>query len=420
MKRTLLTLAILTLTTLPCIANEQKKPKYIFLFIGDGMGLAQISLTNNYSNALNKDSASYKALEFLKMPVVGIQTTHSANKPITDSAAAGTALATGVKTNNGMIGISPEGDTLRSIAEILHDKGYRVGIISTMILNHATPAAFYAKSSSRKDYKDIANQLPKSRFEFFGGKWLKEINLKYMESYGYSCLYQWKNRKYNFENRKVLLSPVVLAGEIGGSCEFDVELPEYVDIMINHFVTSSNIDNLTKRRNFSTVSDKPKEFFAMIEGGNIDVACHYNDAATMINEVLELDSAYQEAYEFYLKYPDETLIIVTADHETGGLSLGNTTQYYDMHLEYLKFPIFSKNHTLGSPIYYVESPDKSAKDSVRTHNRSINEKAGIAWTTYSHTSIPVPVFAIGCGAEIFSGVYDNTDIPKKILKLTEK
>ena len=151
-----------------CNKNKEKKAKYVFLMIGDGMGLSQSLLAENYLDAISKDTSSIH-LDFLKMPISGYASTYSANSLITCSAASGTALATGFKTNNGMLGVKPDTTNLTAISKTLHNNGYLVGIITNVSLDHATPGAFYANSSSRSNYDHIAKQISDSEFEYFGG-----------------------------------------------------------------------------------------------------------------------------------------------------------------------------------------------------------------------------------------------------------
>ncbi len=422
------------------------------MFIGDGMGISQMGLTQNYLSAVG--DSNHTKLMFTKTPIVGLQTTYSANSLITCSAAAGTALATAHKTNNGMLGVSPQGDTLVSVAEKLRDIGYNIGIISTVSLDHATPAALYANNISRNNYEEIANQLALSEFEYFaGGALLAQISnpeiWEYIKQNGYTVLNDTADiNNHSFSDGKLF----AISSVYGEECEIpylidapkhDMHLPFFVDKMIKFF------------------SDSDKGFFAMIESGKIDWACHKNDAAATISETILLDSAYSYAYDFYLDHPDETLIIITADHETGGLALGATKTKYSQYPKELanvsgSMEVFiEKINSMSSPDFIYDAIDnfyslnkenitpsetfeinaaclnsmlstyiKGVYDSNETHkiadicNRIINEKAGIGWTTTKHTGVAVPVYAIGCGAEQFSGVYDNTDVPKKILKLT--
>ncbi len=368
-------------------------PKYVFLFIGDGMGFAHVAAAEAYLSATKSTKPGNTSVSFTQFPVLGIATTYSANSYITCSSAAGTALSTGTKTNNGMLGIAPDGHPLRSVTYDLKKAGYKIGIATSVSIDHATPAAFYANDSSRNNYYSIACQLAPTAFDFFAGagflsprgKDNTEKNVyEQVQQAGYVVVRTPEQLKQvNFsqkvivmqeENRKqdALTQAFVRTGDDGWM------LPDITKVGIN-------------------LLDNPKGFFFMVEGGQIDWAAHSNDAAAVIYEVIDFSKAVEEAIAFYQKHPDETLIIVTADHETGGLTLG----FRD--------------------IPYVLNPalidEQKGKTLTKEEMKNLNERAGFGWTTGAHTGAAVPVFAIGAGSELFNGKMDNTDIPKKILKL---
>ncbi len=377
--------------------KNDDKAKYIFLFIGDGMGMGQVTLTESY--------LSYKAgklggeqLTFTQFPYLALCNTYSANRNITCSAAAGTAIACGEKTNNEHIGVDPTGKPLESIAYVLHDKGYNVGIMTTVPVNHATPAAFYGHNSSRYGYYDISREIVSSGFEFFGGSGF--YNYKgskgdkpavdiYIEENGYDVCYGPKE----FESRD-RAKGIVFIQESGretnpenyvsdGAEACDVELCQMLGMGLK------------------VLGDK-EPFFIMCEGGNIDWAAHDNKTMTTVMEIIAFDKAIQEAIEFYYKHPDETLIVVTADHETGGVSIGEGK---DWRPEIIDWPTLEK--------HWFESGEKNVLG--YEENREMNQKALIGWTSSHHTAARVPAFAIGKGAEKFHGIIENSDIKGKIL-----
>jgi alkaline phosphatase len=388
-------------------ADAQKKAKYVFFFIGDGMGFSHISLTEAYL-AAQKGVIGSEALSFTKFPVMGMATTYSASNPITCSSAAGTALSTGFKTKNHMLGVTPDTSNLTSISYKIHAKGIPVGIMTTVTIDHATPGAFYAHSADRNDYYTVARQLPESGFEFFGGggfqgatpaknsvKTGTELNnelLALASKEGYKVAYGVKeyNAKKAGAKKMILFQQKEKANGILPYALFRKE----GDLTLTE-VLKSAIDFL----------DKGKGFFIMAEGGKIDWAAHSNDVANTIYETIDMSNAIEEAYKFYLKHPDETLIIVTADHETGGVSLGRKSGYV--------FDLSSivKNHATMSNI--GTNPEDYMKVVPAD---SISKKTQIGWTTTSHTGGAVPVFAVGVGSEQFAGRQDNTDIPKKVCK----
>jgi len=348
-----LKLSILFLLFFPVIVSAQK---YIFYFIGDGFGVGALTYCENMA----KEKGD--TLCFTQFPVTGFITTHSADNLVTCSSAAATALASGEKTKNGMLNISPDSKRkLTPISKTLHQQGFSVGIATSVSIDHATPAGFYAHSSSRSDYYEIAKQLAVSGFEFFAGsgflqpepagavsifKLLKENHytistsiLQYAESQSI------KNVLIQPQGKNVKQLPYAIYKD-----KTDFTLPQ---------ITRLGIEKLT-------ALEKP--FFFMVEGGLIDWAAHDNLAKELYGEVKEFSEAIEVALDFYKQNADETLIIVTADHETGGI---------------------------------------------------ITVSKGIRFNSKDHTGNIVPVFAIGKGAENFSGLYDNTLIVRKILQLFE-
>lgn len=387
------TLALLLFISVQSYAAN--KPKYIFLFIGDGMGISQVALTEAYLASL-KGIRGSEPLIFSKFPSFGLCTTYSANYHITCSSAAGTALSTGTKTNNYMLGVDPDTNKLKSISYKLHEKGYSIGIISTVPLEQATPAAFYANSASRKSYYDISLQLPQSGFEFFGGGDFSEPKGKnndkrdvfeILADSSYSIVRGFSDLEKNKNAKK--LAFFQSAGK-------DSEMPFAIDRKDDDFklsdVVKVGIEHLSKNK---------KGFFMMAEGGKIDWAAHSNDAKTDILEIIDFADAVEVAYNFYLKHPDETLIIVTADHDTGGASLGRN----------------KGGNVINFDSFSDQSSSFAVDNEIIKNNSERNEKANIGWTTSGHTGVYVPVYSIGAGNQRFSGRLDNTDIPKRIMEI---
>lgn len=374
-------------------AGKGKNVKYVFLFIGDGMGLAHISMTEAYL-ATQKGVIGNEQLTFTGFPVTGLVTTYSASNFITCSSAAGTALATGTKTNNYMLGVDPQKNKLKAITYKIHEKGIPVGVMSTVSIDHATPGAFYASSVSRTNYYEIAEQLPATGFEFFGGGGFVQLNgekkdkpLIYdvIKQSGYKIAFGIDELSNISKNDKV-----VLLQKANGKSELPLAIDRKQDDLTLKQLVDAAISRLESK----------KGFFMMAEGGQIDWAAHSNDVKSAILEVLDMDEAIKSAYEFYLKHPDETLILVTADHETGGLAVGKDAGY-NINLKELN----------------AQTQSMAAAPGNIPSINSINSKALVGWTTKSHTGIMVPIFAIGAGSELFTGRMDNTDIPRKICKL---
>lgn len=441
--------------------------KYIFYFIGDGMGTNQVLASEMYLAEL-EGRIGRKQLLLTQFPYSGQVATFSASNGITDSAAAGTCLATGTKTNNGTLGLSPQKDTLRTIAEILQQQGYGIGIMTTVAIDHATPAAFYAKVPDRDQYYEIGTQLAYTNFDFFGGAGFhqpvkqhdkKAPNLYDLcEEQGYTFAHGYADAQNKMNANKLILTQTtdgIDRTKQAGSLPYAIDRQE---------------DALTLRQIVSTaipyLSQKHDRFFMMVEGGMIDYACHGQDGATAIGETLDMDAALEEAYRFYLDHPDETLIIVTADHETGGLAMGNGGYVLNLQtlqnqhcsawiLSDLLSALFKDNtptwdevkNLLAKQLGFYTSVELTADEDARLHdlyNKAVahkdgkvktfyktmnelgstaiallNKKAHLGWTSYDHTAHAVPVFAVGVDAERFTGWHDNTEIAPLILKAAE-
>ena len=332
------------------VASEETKTdeqtlKYIFLFIGDGMSYPQIQLTNYFLSANeNKESAQTVSVEgeektvlssgnnltMMNFPVAGSAQTYDSTSFAPDSASTATSIATGNKTWSGSINVSTDfTQEYETIAEKLKaQKDYKIGIVSSVNINHATPAAFYAHQASRNNYYDIGLELIDSGFDYFAGGGLlaptgKEEEQKDLyvlaEEGGYKVVKtQAEAEALTAEDGKALVIDEHLADSNAMAYSMDLQegewtLADYVDKGIE-------------------VLDNENGFFMMVEGGKIDWACHANDAAATITDTLALDQAVKEAVEFYQEHPDETLILVTGDHETGGLTIGFAGTNYDTFL----------------------------------------------------------------------------------------
>lgn len=392
MKKFSLTIILLLL---PLLLSAQQKAKYVFYFIGDGMGFNHVSVTEYWLGHIEGVFDS-RPLAFSQFPVLGWAVTHSASNLITDSAAAGTALSTGSKTDNGMLGVAPDTTKLESIASKIHNAGYKVGISSTVGINHATPGAFYGHNASRSNYYDIAMEIPGSGFEFFAGGGVIECTgeegdkasvYDFIEKNGYVIA----EGMDEFHGMKAGAGKMMLLQEDG---RMKTELPYAIDMkdgdMTQADLVKASIDFL--------YDGDGQGFFVMSEGGRIDWASHGNDTKTMILETLSLSEAVAEAVKFYNEHPDETLIVVTADHEPGGLTM-SWKSGYDVY--------FDKIENIGKSKDFASDEERRAMDEA-------SHAAHIGWTTGDHSGANVPVFAIGAGSSLFSGRMDNTEIPKKI------
>lgn len=445
---------------------DAKQAKYVFYFIGDGMGINQVQGTELYLGEL-EGKIGIVPLQFTQFPYATVATTFSATNGVTDSAAAGTALATGNKTKNGAIGVLKDLCTpVYSIATWAKEKGCRVGIATSVSVDHATPAAFYAHAAGRSSYYSIGTDLYKSGFDFYAGSDFLQPedkntpqaeNLYQMANqYGYTIARGYKDylQKNKEAQKMILLQPEASSQVDRTAIPYAIDRKKG-DLTLQE-ITRSAINFLSK--------DLSKGFFLMVEGGKIDWACHSNDAATTFHEIIDFDNAIKVAYEFYSQHPDETLIVITADHETGGFVLGKGP--YELNLQVLKNQKVSENgftqiinqlriqtnnqvsweavqQTLKDnfgfwdkikltntqenrlkTVYEQSLKNQQAKMEKSEYaqdepiaaeaKRIINEIALTGWTSGGHSAGYVPVFAIGVGAEYFQNRIDNTEIPIKI------
>ena len=462
-RRRLLSVLVLVFT---CMIGVAKAPKYVFYFIGDGMGLNQVMATQYYLRSCEGE-LGITPLCFAQFPYTGIATSYSGSSDVTDSAAGGTALATGHKTYNGAIGLDNSGATVTSIAEQAHRYGAKVGVATSVTINHATPASFYAHQKSRNDYYEIGAQLPASGFDFFAGGDLAELTNPddpsaphlhdLAREAGYAIVRGYDAYEALDGEGKVML--IQKEDMVENTLPYAIDSREG-DLTLTQ-ITTAAIDHLYDKKH-------KKGFFLMVEGGKIDYACHANDAAAALCEVVDFDNAIRVAYEFYKQHPDETLIVITADHETGGLTLGNGSYalnfgalqaqkvsqagfsrivnrmrhenkdnvtweqmqealkanfgFWDtitlserdekaLRDEYVRSFQGDKNVKMAESLYYRDEPISAL--AVRILNRI----AMVSWPVGSHTAAYVPIFAVGNGAERFCGQMDNTDIPKRMAEV---
>ena len=399
MKRTLSTILCAVFIVGACFAQNDKKAKYIFLFIGDGMGVSHVALTEAYLSAKTGKIGS-ENLTFSNFPYTGFVTTYSASSFETCSSAAGTALATGYKTRNYFLGVSPDSVTqLKSITYKLKEKGFKIGVSSNVAINHATPAAFYAHNISRTAYYEVGYELWQTDFDFFGGGGFMQDKGKEKDRQSLEEI--TRNNGYTITRgvKEINAVPATVKKVLAIFNENDAV--QNLSYAINQKAGEAKLSDIVAAEIKFLKAREDKGFFIMVEGGIIDWTAHDNDAAATVKEVIDLSEAVQEAVDFYNKYPDETLIIVTADHETGGLTLAKSGGG--------KQGLTSLDGQTGS----VGTLDKERGRAICD---SINNAAGVGFTTKGHSGTFVPVYAIGAGAELFTGKLDNTDIPRRIMK----
>jgi len=329
---------------------KSHNPKNVILMIGDGMGVSHIfaGLTANHGK-----------LFLNNFKQVGFSETQSANDYITDSAAGGTALACGVRTYNGGLGVNKDTVAVKSILANAEDKGISTGLVSTSAITHATPASFIAHQPSRSMYENIATDFLKTDIDVFIGGGLDHFSKR---KDGRNLLSELQKKNYRIETEMNKIANVKsgkLAGLVAGV--HTERLAERGDMLPVATETAINI-----------LSNNKKGFFLMVEGSQIDWGGHANSTVYIVEDMLDFDQAIGKALEFASKN-GETLIVVTADHETGGFAITGG----DMETGMVKG----------------------------------------GYSTKSHSAVMVPVFAYGPGAENFTGIMKNTEIHDKLEKL---
>jgi alkaline phosphatase len=335
---------ILGITGLPIPVAACDPPKNVIFLIGDGMGFEQVKAAGMYLNGTSG------TMSFESLPFHAEMTTYSANSSVTDSAAAATAMATGLKVNNGVISVAIPGDQseLETALEYLRDRGKSTGLVTTTYITHATPAGFGAHESSRNNTSNIASDyLIQTRPNVLLGGGGVGISVSSAETTGYTVVVNAAEMQALGTETETMVS-----GQFG------------TGYMPYEFDDPNDLDGLPKLSVMTDIAldildNDPDGFFLMVEGGRIDHACHANDIERSVWETIEFSNAVQEVIDWAAGRTD-TLILVTADHETGGLNSDN-------------YPT-------------------------------------VSWSTGGHTGVNVPMYAWGVNAEMVTGVMDNTEL----------
>ena len=334
---------------IPSISNPNAEIKNIILLIGDGMGVSAV-----FAGLSANNDQLY--IEYADR--VGLQKTKSKNNYKTDSAASGTSMACGIKTNNGFVGMDADSNVVESILEIASENGKATGLVAAAKITHATPASFIAHVPSRKLYEDIAEFFITDQLDVFIGGGLDDFNKR--------------------EDTRTLLPDLEAKGfQI---VKTEGELNGIKEGKIAALLSSGHIDKYPARGEFlphstnkaiEILSQNENGFFLMVEGSQIDWGGHDNSVGYVVEEMLDFDRTVGEALKFAAK-DGHTLVIITADHETGGMSVHDA------------------------------NPEKGSVEG--------------RFTTGSHSSLMVPIFAYGPGADAFMGIYENTQIFHKMME----
>ncbi len=432
-------------------------PKYVFVFIGDGMSTPQRLMAEDFSKRTGRGELAMNHLARRTETA-----TKSANKVVTDSAAAATAIACGEKTDNGMLGMRPDGTRIESVAAVAKKAGRKVGIVTTVTIVHATPAGFYAHNRSRGDSRAIAMDLVKSGFDYFagggiggwtqpkGGYFDTNGNFVKLEEGseavpGIDPYSLWQTNGYTFVKDDLAAFKALKPGRpvwcVFGESGMDYALDRDGSQPTLAEIVEKGIELL----------DGPDGFFLMCEGGKVDYAGHANDAGGSVAEQLSLDDAVKVATRFAKAHPGETLIVTTGDHETGGLIRGITGAGAAFDPALLKhqrctaskfssilknaqeknaafsfddaMALVRENFGLGGPVPLTDADrdelkkafeQKKPAEFAGAAKRILSAHAGLAWKSGGHTALPTMTTAEGPGSEILEGMTDNTEIGARL------
>lgn len=443
--------------------------KYFIMLIGDGLGFSQRQITEYFQQSQIKD----QKLRMNALPVSGVNTTYSSNSLITDSAAAGTALACGVKTDNGVIGKNASLQDVPTLVELAEAKGMATGIISTTRLTHATPASFASHNVNRDNENEIAYDFLDSGVDFFAGGGLRHFipqnHPKDAKDYMGATIKSKRTDDVDVVSEFEALGYKTFTGKEGTDAfkAADFSAGDQVLALFTYSHMPYEIDRANLYSDLPSLADMTAKgidlleedkdgFFLMVEGGRIDHAAHQNDAAGMVWDTLAFDAAVEEAYDFYLEHPQDTLVLIVGDHETGGLGLGMDTQGYFVDPSQLgeaklsiadELSYGSIQYSGDRETYFATIGEKLGLDDLSATEKAKlesamdasdagetygyyqydptavavahiqSERANIFWTTTIHTGTAIPLSAVGYKAGDFLGYKDNTEIAQALAEI---
>jgi alkaline phosphatase len=453
-------LSLTTSTTRSQPGSDPVTPKYVFLFLSDGGGMAHLEIARQYRRQIHNEGFAIVD-KIIKEGHVGIMTTHAADTLSTDSAAAATALAGGCKAKMGALGVCADGTPAISAMELARQRGMRLGLVTNGRIYDASPAAFVCHVADRRDYAAIINRYLELAPDILlgGGKdqFLPKSQPGSLRADENDMIAAFNEKGYRDVANKHDLGTASHGKLLGLFSLRDMSFE--LDRDKN---TEPSIVDMTRATIQSLHNGSPEGFFAFIESESIDTAAHLSDIASVIHDYREFDRAVELAYEFYRKYPRETLIIVTSDHETGGLGftlalkdltstrgsnrVAGTTEDFKK-LQSIGISLQKASQILGAKPT-AETVDNLMKNHFRgftlapefndaiVHRQPISRtlfsdltahalgamianNTQIYWQTGAHTNQPVLVAAVGVGADRFKGYYDNADFGAKLKALFE-
>lgn len=445
--------------------DAPKQPKYVFYFIGDGMSFNHILGTEHYNTAKAGAKETLR-LNFTQFDTRNFVTNYSASTLVTDSAAAGTALASGVKTANASIGVDAQGNEVRTLADVASELGYKVGLVTNVGINHATPSCFYGHTADRFGFPKLVDDYIASDVAFIAGSTIMDMKSGPQDP-KYSPVTTAELAERIRKSGILLTLNAEEAGNVKGqrvALVANDKANKHVPYVIDRKGGELTLLDCSKAAIKYLTNNSPEGFFLMVEGGKLDYAAHEQDAVTTFHEVNEFAKCIDLAIAFAKQHPDETLIVVTSDHETGGMSLG--WDHYEIRMNVLMeqkasaievtkiiqqmrdagktnwndykqvltdsfglwsvVPVSKADEALLKHDFYnifmkrgpmVDGLYNKSEFIVYDAIRILNKAASIDWTSLYHTGMYTPLFVNGEGEELFLDCRDQTDIPKTIASL---
>jgi alkaline phosphatase len=398
------------LVVLTNFSVEARAPRHVLLFIGDGMGEAHVELARAFLMVQGS------SLEMDRLPAPVFVHTKTSDAQITDSAAAGTAIATGWKTLKGRLAVSPEGEVLVSFTEAARLQGYRIGIVTTTPISDATPAVFLSHAMKRNEKAKVLSGIVESNADILIGGSCDDVQTPgfvdkvatttdKLREKGYA-IFAGATESTRFVKENVNSSKVFVCLNEGPSI-YESERkaqknpgPDYSEIV-------------EKAVNFLSRGGAP--FILMVEGGLIDHAAHYHETTSMVEELVAFDKAVGVGKHYFQNHREDTLLVVTADHETGGLVLHKKDP-----LEKKSAAKLVNGDRNAVPVYMgAKDWEIGKRRPVENIQAELEMPMIPEWTSTDHTASPVRVLAAGVGAEAFRNIRENNDIGKTFWKLLE-
>ncbi len=433
-------------------------PKNIIILFADGTAAAHVEITRLYNRHVHNAGLTITDV-IMRQGHLGLMTSHPVEAIATDSAAAGSAMFTGVKTTIGTISTTPDGKPVRTAAEAARAAGKRVGIVTTATVYDASPAAFSVHAKSRRDSQAIVDQYLTLGLDVIlgGGRdfFLPAGTGEGKRKDGKDLIAALRGQGYDYAATLPELKAATAKRLLGlfawEDMAFEIDRDPAVE---------PSIRDMTEAALRTLAQDSPKGFVVLLETENTDTAGHRNDIAALIHAIRELDAAAELAYDFYRRAPNDTLLIVTGDHETGGLSVtyaqkemttSSSKRFYagPEHLKLVSgitlslekahemlgkkpdpaaldallqkhFPGFTLDADLREAILGQRMLERNCTYPTQCAlGRMISRQTGIYWGTSGHSAQPVFVTAVGPGSERFRGYMDNTEFGKALLGLLD-